>query len=107
MVSDADSLNRVPNLLATQGRLGNLEQLITLLNRTRRNDRVYVTLLKAAPTLVVEDKELPGAPLSQLNVLNQNLPADSALLRETSLGEWSTRLDQAVTGAASVTIKVE
>jgi hypothetical protein len=107
MVSDADSLNRVPNLLATQGRLGNLEQLITLLNRTRRNDRVYVTLLKASPTLVVEDKELPGAPLSQLNVLNQNLPADSALLRETSLGEWSTRLDQAVTGGASVTIKVE
>jgi hypothetical protein len=107
MVSDADSLNRVPNLLAAQGRLGNLEQLITLLNRTRRNDRVYVTLLKAAPTLVVEDKELPGAPLSQLNVLNQTLPADSALLRETSIGEWSVRLEQAVTGADSIAIKVQ
>jgi hypothetical protein len=107
MVSDSDSLNRVPNLLATQGRLGSLEQLITLLNRTRRNDRVYVTLLKAAPTLIVEDKELPGAPLSQLNVLNQTLPADSALLRETSLGEWSLRLDQAVAGTASVSIKVQ
>jgi hypothetical protein len=107
MVSDSDSLNRVSNQVAAQGRLEGLEQLITLLNRTRRNDRVYVTLLKAAPTLIVEDKELPGAPLSQLNVLNQTLPADSALLRETSMGEWSVQLDQAVTGAASVTIKVQ
>jgi hypothetical protein len=107
LVSDSDSLNRVPNFLATQGRLGSLEQLITLLNRTRRNDRLYVTLLKAGPTLIVEDKELPGAPLSQLNVLNQTLPADSALLRETSLGEWSVQLDQAVAGTASVTIAVQ
>jgi hypothetical protein len=107
LVSDSNSLNRVPNLLASQGRLGSLDQLITLLNRTRSNDRLYVTLLTAAPTLIVEDKELPGAPLSQLNVLNQTLPADSALLRETSLGEWSLQLDQAVAGTASVTIKVQ
>jgi hypothetical protein len=107
MVSDSDSLNRIPNLLAAQGRLGSLDQLITMLNRTRRNDRVYVTLTKPAPTLIVEDKELPGAPLSQLNVLNQTLPVDSALLRETSLGEWSLQTDQAVAGTASVTIKVE
>ena len=107
LVSDADSLNRIPNLLAAQGRLGNLDQLISMLNHTRRNDRLYVTLLKPAPTLIVEDKEMPGAPLSQLNVLNQTLPADSALLRETSMGEWSLRLDQAVAGSASVTIKVQ
>jgi hypothetical protein len=107
LVSDSNSLNRVPNLLASQGRLGSLEQLITLLNRTRRNDQLYVTLLKAAPTLIVEDKELPGAPLSQLNILNQTLPTDSALLRETSLGEWSVQLDQAIAGTASVTIKVQ
>jgi SpoIVB peptidase S55 len=107
MVSDSDSLNRIPNLLATQGRLASLDQLITLLNRTRRNDRVYVTLLKPAPTLLLGDKELPGAPLSQLNVLSQTLPADSALLRETALGEWSVQMDQAVAGTASVTIKVQ
>jgi len=106
-VSDSDSLNRITNLLTTQGRLGGLEQLITLLNRTRRNNRVYVTLLKPAPTLVVDDKELPGAPLSQLNVLNQTLPANSALLRETALGEWSLSLDEAVAGAVSVLIKVQ
>jgi hypothetical protein len=63
--------------------------------------------MKPAPTLVVEDKEMPGAPLSQLNVLNLTLPSDSALLRETSLGEWSLPLDQAVVGTASVSIKVQ
>jgi hypothetical protein len=106
-VSDADSLNRVSNLLAAQGRLGGLDQLIALLNRTRRNNRVYVTLLKPAPTLVVDDKELPGAPLSQLNVLNQTRAANSALLRETALGEWSLPLDEAVVGTVSVVIKVQ
>jgi hypothetical protein len=106
-VSDSDTLNRIPNQLAAQGRLASLEQLITMLNRTRRNDRVYVELLKPAPTLILEDKELPGAPLSQLNVLNQTLPADSALLRETALGEWSLPLDEAVAGTASVIIKVQ
>jgi hypothetical protein len=105
-VSDSETLNRVPNQLA-QGRLASLEQLINLLNRTRRNDRVYVELLKPVPTLILEDKELPGAPLSQLNVLNQTLPPDSALLRETALGEWSLPLDEAVAGTASVIIKVQ
>ena len=106
-VSDSESLNRISNLLAAQGRLGGLDQLIALLNRTRRNNRVYVTLLKPTPTLVVQDKELPGAPLSQLNVLSQTLPATSALLRETALGEWSLPLDEAVVGTASVVIKVQ
>ncbi len=106
-VSDSDTLNRVSNLLTAQGRLGSLEQLITLLNRTRRNDRMYVSLLKPAPTLIVEDKEMPGAPLSQLNVLNQTLPSDSALLRETSLGEWSVPMEEAIAGTASVLIKVQ
>jgi hypothetical protein len=107
LVSDSESLNRVTNLLTAQGRLGGLDQLITLLNRARRNNRVYVTLLKPTPTLVVEDKELPGAPLSQINVLNQTLPSTSALLRESAAGEWSIPMDEVVAGSASISIRVK
>jgi SpoIVB peptidase S55 len=107
-VSDADSLNRIPNLVAAQGRLGGLDQLISLLNRERRNNQLYVTLLKPTPTLLVEDKELPDAPLSQINVLDQKrLPGNSALLRESTAGEWSIRMDEIISGSTSVFIKIK
>ena len=107
-VSDADSLNRIPNLVAAQGRLGGLDQLISLLNRERRNNQLYVTLLKPTPTLLVEDKELPDAPLSQINVLDQKrLPGNSALLRESTAGQWSVRMDEIISGSTSVFIKIK
>ncbi len=106
-VSDADSLNRVPNILAAQGRLGSLDQLITLLNRQRRNDRVYVTIFKPSPTLLVEDKELPDAPLSALSVMDQGrVSPNSAVLRESVVGEWSVSTDEVIAGSDSVLIKV-
>jgi len=107
-VSDADSLNRIPNLVAAQGRLGGLDQLISLLNRERRNNQIYVTLLKPTPTLLVEDKELPDAPLSQINVLDQKrLPGNSALLRESTAGEWSVPMDEIISGTTSVFITIK
>src|SRR5437879_1238848 len=107
-VSDADSLNRIPNLVAAQGRLGGLDQLISLLNRARRNNQLYVTLLKPTPTLLVEHKELPDAPLSQINVLDQKrLPGNSALLRESTAGQWSVRMDEIISGSTSVFIKIK
>ncbi len=107
-VSDSDSLNRLTNLFTAQGRLGGLEQLITLLNRERRNNQLYVTLMKPTPTLMVEDKELPDAPLSEINVMDQRrLPGNSVLLRESSAGEWSVPMDEVIAGSASVLIKVK
>jgi hypothetical protein len=107
-VSDADSLNRIPNIVAAQGRLGGLDQLISLLNRERRNNQIYVTLLKPTPTLLVEDKELPDAPLSQINVLDQKrLPGNSALLRESTAGEWSVPMDEIIAGSTSVFITIK
>jgi len=107
-VSDSDSLNRVRNQVASQGRLGGIEQLIALLNRERHNNRVYVTLYKPTPTLMVQDKELTDAPLSEINVLNQRrLPSNITLLRESMSGEWSVPMDQVIAGTASVFIRVK
>jgi len=106
--SDSDSLNRMTNLFAAQGRLGGLDQLITLLNRDRRNNQLYVTLMKPTPTLMVDDKELPNAPMSEINVMDQRrLPGNSLLLRESTAGEWSVPMDEVIAGAASVNIKIK
>ncbi len=109
LVSDSDSLNRVSRFFSfsPQSRLPGLGQLITLLNRERRNSRLYVTLLQPSPTLLLEDKELPNAPLSQINVLDQRRAGGSALLlRESIAGEWSLALNHVVTGQQSILITV-
>jgi hypothetical protein len=109
LVSDAATLNRIGNFLASNtSRLAGLGQLITLINRERRNHQLYVTLLQPNPTLVVEDKELPNAPLSQINVLDQQRKGGaSILLRESVIGEWSAPLGQVITGQHSILITVK
>src|SRR5712692_11166331 len=109
LVSDSDTLNRMSHLFTfAPGRLAGLEQLITLLNRERRNNRLYVTLLQPTPTLLVEDKELPNAPLSEINVLDQRRNSSgSLLLRESTAGEWSVRMNQVISGLSSLSITVK
>jgi len=109
-VSDADWMNRSvrPFTFGPPGKLAGLEQLITLLNKERRNDRLYVAVFEPTPTLLVEDKELPNAPLSQINVLDhRNAPGGAQLLRESVAGEWSVPMNEVVTGFTSLTIVVK
>jgi hypothetical protein len=109
-VSDADWMNRSvrPLTAGSPGNLAGLEQLITLLNKERRNDRLYVAIFEPTPTLLVEDKELPNAPLSQINVLDhRNAPGGAQLLRESVAGEWSLPMNEVVTGFTSLTVTVK
>lgn len=110
LVSDSETLNRLSRffVFSPVSRLASLEQLITLLNRERRNNRLYVTLLQPNPTLLLEDKELPNAPGSQINVLDsRRATGSSLLLRESVAGEWSLRLDQVISGQHVLTITVK
>ena len=110
VLSDADYLNRNVQSLASssQGQLPGLEELINLVNRERRNNRLYASLLQATPTMLVEDKELPNLPASELSVLNQRQNAGGArLLRESTAGEWSVDMHQVITGEHLLTITVK
>jgi hypothetical protein len=108
LVSDSGTLNRMSVISGSQARLQNLEQLISMLNRERRNSRLYVTLLGPSPTLVVQDKVMPNVPVSQINLLNQRTgPASSQVVRESAAGEWSVPLEQAVQGFASISIRIK
>jgi hypothetical protein len=110
MVSDADFLNRNVQSLASssQGELPGLEELIKLVNRERNNDRVYATLLQSTPTMLVEDKEMPNLPASEINVLNQRQnPGGTRLLRESTAGEWSVDMHQVIAGQYVLTITVK
>ncbi len=116
LVSDslgADRTTRPVSPLATAAQAGSLEQYIRILNRERRNNRLYVTLLEPTTTLLLEDKELPNAPLSAVNVLNQNVlnqrrgEPSATMLRESLAGEWSLPTEGVVSGTVSLSIRVK
>jgi hypothetical protein len=108
LASDSGTLNRMSVVSGSQTQLDSLEQLISVLNRERRNNRLYVTLLGSSPTMVVQDKVMPNVPASQINLLDQRGgPASSLVVRQSAAGEWSLPLDQIVQGSTSITIQIK
>jgi SpoIVB peptidase S55 len=110
LVSDADLLNRASRGFgfggAGSGPTG-LDQLIALLNRERRNDRLYVGLFVPAPTLLWDDKELPNIPLSQINVVDgRPTPGSVQVLRESLASEASIPLGGPVSGVISLNLQI-
>jgi hypothetical protein len=110
VISDAETANRtVQSLTASpQGQLPGLEELIKLMNRTHQNDRLFATLLQPTPTLMVEDKVMPNAPASAINVLDQRQsPGGARLLYQSTAGEWSVEMHQVISGERTLTITVK
>ncbi len=120
LVSDATLLNRLTTSLLLgpsqqfpggfQPRLTGLDQLISLLNRERRNDHLYVSVFQSTPTVLLEDKILPSVPLSQINVLNDNttVPRQGSPLYfpQSILTEAEVPLGQVITGSHWLTVTV-
>jgi hypothetical protein len=109
MVSDADWMNRASRGFAAGGPGGpeGLEPLISMINRERRNDRVYVGLFVPSPTMLWDDKELPNVPLSQINAIDgRPAPGTVQILRESLASESSVKLSGPVSGIVSLNLPV-
>ncbi len=109
LVTDGDLLNRASRGFLFSGSSGpaGLDQLITLLNRERRNDRLYVGLFVPSPTIIWDDKELPNAPLSQINVIDgRPAPGTVQVLRESLASEASVQLSGPITGVISLNLQI-
>jgi hypothetical protein len=110
LVSDADMLNRSSRGFAFAGAGGgssSIDQLITLLNRERRNDRLYVGLFTPSPTILWDDKELPNVPLSEINIVDgRPTPGSVQVLRESLAGESSIPLGGPVSGVIALNLQI-
>jgi hypothetical protein len=109
LISDGETLDRtVDPMAAMQGPLPGLEELIRLINRGRQNDCLYATLLQPTTTLLVEDKVMPNAPSSEINVLDQRQSVGGArLLHQSLAGSWFAEMHQVITGERTLTIIVK
>jgi hypothetical protein len=104
-------LNRASRGFAFPGTTGStasgLDQLISVLNRERRNDRLYVGLFVPSPMMVWEDKELPNIPLSQINVIDgRPAPGSAQVLRESLASEAFVPLGGPVSGVISLNLHI-
>lgn len=109
LVTDGDMLNRASHgfSFSTGGSSASLDQLIALINRERRNDRLYVGLFAPTPTILWDDKELPDAPLSEINVVDgRPTPGTVQILRESLASESSIPLGGPVTGIISLNLQI-
>ena len=110
LVTDGEMLNRASRGFSFSGAGGSnagLDQLIALLNRERRNDRLYVGLFAPTPTILWDDKELPNIPLSQINVIDgRPTPGTVQILRESLASESSIALGGPVSGVISLNLQI-
>jgi hypothetical protein len=108
LVCDGDMLNRASRGFGVAaGSSSSLDQLIALLNRERRNDRLYVGLFTPTPTILWEDKELPNVPLSEINVVDgRPTPGSVQILRESLASESSVALGGPVSGVISLNLQI-
>ena len=109
MVTDGKQLNAYEQReLRRTFQPQSVEQMIRVLNTTRRNNRVYVRLLTGAPGAVVNGEAMAALPPSVLAVLEADRNGGSfSPIRSATLGEYEIPLDMAVVGSRTLTIEVE
>jgi hypothetical protein len=107
IVSDGQRLGQAElrELRAPQGRP--VPQLVRTLNKTRRNNMLYVKLLSSEPGAVVSGEQLPALPPSVLAVLEGDRSQGSfSPLNNATLGEWEVATAHAVSGVRALTLAV-
>jgi hypothetical protein len=109
LLSDADTLNRMQAAAATANNYIDLEQTVSLINQERANNKVYVSLVQARPTVYYDDKQLPSLPASVLNVMQTGRTASRSVLSsaETAHEQLAIPFDQVISGSYSLKITVK
>ena len=109
MVTDGRQLNVLEQReLRRSFQPQSVEQMIRVLNTTRRNNRIYVRLLAGAAGAVVNGEAMTALPPSVLAVLEADRNGGSfSPIRSATLGEYEVPMAMAVVGVRTLTIDVE
>ncbi|HZD92841.1 MAG TPA: SpoIVB peptidase S55 domain-containing protein, partial [Candidatus Sulfotelmatobacter sp.] len=108
LVSDAETLDRSRRVSPAMGRRLDLHSTIELLNKEHLNDHLYVSLLEANPQATVEDKVMPGVPLSVMNVMEgMRATQEMVVFNESAVNESSTPVGYVVNGAQIISLSIK
>ncbi|MGC8795000.1 MAG: hypothetical protein ACP5U2_16585 [Bryobacteraceae bacterium] len=108
LLSDADTINRTESSAGFMNRFIDLPQAVSLINRERSNNRLYVSLVQARPTLFYDDKTMPSLPLSVLNLMQTGRAAARALASssESVIEQTAIPFDYVINGSYALKIQV-
>lgn len=108
LLSDGDTLNRIESAAGFMNRFIDLNQTVSLINQERANDKLYISLVEARPTLYYDDKTLPSLPASVLNVMQTGRAANRSFATsgESALEQMAIPFDYVITGSYALKIAV-
>jgi hypothetical protein len=107
LVSDGQRLTQSELREARPMQPRSVPQLIRVLNKTRRNNAVYIKLLSAEAGAVVNGELLSSLPPSVLAVLEADRSGGNFNpLHSATLGEWEIATEHAVNGIRTLSISV-
>jgi hypothetical protein len=109
LLSDAETLNRMQSSAGFMNRFIDLPQTVSLINQERSNNRLYVSLVQARPTVFSDDKTMPSLPASVLNVMQTGRASSRpfATSNETASEQLAIPFDLVVSGSYSLRITVK
>jgi SpoIVB peptidase S55 len=104
MVSDAPTLAALEKNELRPGTPSNFRELLSQLNTTRHNNRLYVRLLTSTPGAVIAGETLPALPSSVRSVLDGDKSVASAPLSRSVVAAWEQRFPRAIKGSRELTV---
>jgi hypothetical protein len=109
LLSDADTVNRMQNMVAMTSRFIDIPETVSLINQERSNNRLYVSLVEGRPTFYDDDKTLPSLPGSVLNVMQTGRAGSRPLVSspESALEQMAIPFDLVVSGSQTLKITVK
>jgi hypothetical protein len=108
LLSDGDTLSRTHMMAAVMNRNLDLGQTISLLNQERANNRLYLSLVEARPTIYVDDHAMSALPPSVIGVLQTPRGGRPlAATAETTRPVESMPVDAILSGSASLRFSVK
>jgi hypothetical protein len=107
LVADGNRLGQIEQREARSAQPRNVDQMIRMMNRSRRGSTLYVKLLGSDPGAVVSGETLTALPPSVLGVFEADRSTGSfSPLSNATLGEWELATDHAVNGSRTISISV-
>ncbi|HOL71472.1 MAG TPA: hypothetical protein PLA43_05840 [Bryobacteraceae bacterium] len=109
LLSDAGTLNRMQTAAGMLNRYIDLPQVVSLINQERSNDKLYVSLVEARPTIYYDDKTLPSLPASVLNVMQTGRVSRRpfAISGESAVEQMAIPFEYVISGSYALDVTVK
>jgi hypothetical protein len=109
LLSDAETLNRMQSSAAYMNRYMDVPQIVSLINQERSNDKLYVSVIEARPTIYYDDKTLPSLPASVMNVMQAGRAASHSFATsgESAVEQAVIPFDYMVNGSFALKLTVK